>query len=133
VEMRDRVFVMPYMTHASYLRVNALCDVMLDTLHWSGGNTSLDALAMGLPVVTLPGALMRGRQSLGMLRMMGLEDALVARDAEDYVARAVAIASDPDRRAALSAAIAAAHGNVFERDEALAAFASFIERAAEGG
>ena len=29
---------------------------MLDTLRWSGGNTSLDAIACGLPVVTLPGA-----------------------------------------------------------------------------
>ena len=131
VEMRGRVLVLPYMTHASYLRVNAVCDVMLDTLRWSGGNTSLDALAMGLPVVTLPGELMRGRQSLGMLRMMGLEEALVARDADDYVDRAVAIARDPARRAALSEAIVAAHGDVFERGEPLAAFADFISRAGE--
>ena len=34
-----------------------VCDAMLDTLHWSGGNTSLDALACGLPIVTLPRAL----------------------------------------------------------------------------
>ncbi len=62
------------MGHADYLRVNALCDVFLDTLHWSGGNTTLDALAAGLPPVTLPGAYMRGRQSFAMLRMLGLEE-----------------------------------------------------------
>lgn len=133
IDMQGRVLIMPYMTHASYLRVNALCDVMLDTLRWSGGNTSLDALAMGLPVVTLPGKLMRGRQSLGMLRMMGLDDALVARDEDDYVERAVAIAGDADRRAALSRSILAARERIFDRNEPLEAFADFIGRVAGGG
>ena len=133
VDMQGRVLLLPYMTHGSYLRVNALCDVMLDTVRWSGGNTSLDALAMGLPVVTLPGQLMRGRQSLGMLRMMGLDGALVARDADDYVSRAVAIAGDRERRAALSESILAARGRIFERDEPLAAFSDFIARVAAGG
>ena len=51
--------------------INAVCDAMLDTLRWSGGNTSLDALAAGLPIVTLPGRFMRGRQSAGMLAHNG--------------------------------------------------------------
>ena len=66
---------------------------MLDTLRWSGGNTSLDALAAGLPLVTLPGRFMRGRQSAGMLTITGLDD-LVARDEDDYVRIASALASD---------------------------------------
>jgi len=132
VDMQGRVLIMPYMAHASYLRVNALCNVMLDTLRWSGGNTSLDALAMGLPVVTLPGELMRGRQSLGMLKMMGVDDALVARDEDDYVERAVAIAGDTERRAALSQSILAARERIFDRNEPLDAFADFIARVAEG-
>jgi protein O-GlcNAc transferase len=59
-----RVIFLPRMDHNAYLQVNRSCDVMLDTLYWSGGNTSLDALACGLPMVTLPGEFMRGRQSL---------------------------------------------------------------------
>ncbi|MGH8802841.1 MAG: hypothetical protein ACREX6_11180, partial [Casimicrobiaceae bacterium] len=55
-----RLVVVPSVSHDDYLRINLLCDAMLDTLHWSGGNTSLDALACGLPVITLPGAFMRG-------------------------------------------------------------------------
>src|SRR5207342_1017310 len=73
VDLHERVlFLGTGIAHPTYLRLNQLCDVMLDTLHWSGGNTSLDALAMGLPVVTFPGTLMRGRQSFGMLRTMGV-------------------------------------------------------------
>jgi len=36
--------------HADYLRINTLCDVMLDTVLGSGGKTTLDALGeLGLP------------------------------------------------------------------------------------
>jgi CRISPR-associated protein Csy1 len=120
---------LPYMTHGQYLRVNALCDVMLDTLHWSGGNTSLDAIAMGLPIVTLPGELMRGRQSLGMLRALGLEE-LVARDREDYARIATDLARDPARRRDVAARVAARAGELFDQQAPLKALAEFLESAA---
>jgi predicted O-linked N-acetylglucosamine transferase (SPINDLY family) len=67
---------------------------MLDTMHWSGGNTSLDALSSGLPIVTLEGRFMRGRQSAAMLRTVGVEE-LIARDAQQYVDIALRVARDP--------------------------------------
>jgi protein O-GlcNAc transferase len=130
VDLHERVlFLGTGIPHATYLRLNELCDVMLDTLHWSGGNTSLDALAMGLPVVTLPGSLMRGRQSFGMLRAMGLAAELVARDADDYVERAVALGRDRDRRLAIRGRILANRGALFERDEPIRALEDFLEAA----
>jgi CRISPR-associated protein Csy1 len=121
-------FVMPFVPHASYVRLNTLCDVMLDTLHWSGGNTSLDALASGLPVVSLPGALMRGRQSHAMLTILEAGE-LIARDTEDYVERAVALGRDRDYRLAISERIVANHGLLFDRDEPLRALERFFEAA----
>jgi predicted O-linked N-acetylglucosamine transferase (SPINDLY family) len=129
LEAAQRIIFLPYMTHGAYLRLNRLCDVMLDTVHWSGGNTSLDALAGGLPVVTLPGELMRGRQSMAMLRMLGVPE-LVATDAADYVRRAVEVAADPQRRSSLSGAILAGLPRLFDREEPLAALNDFLERAA---
>jgi hypothetical protein len=64
---RDRVVVRPQVGHDDYLALCAACDAMLDSVRWSGGNTSLDAIACALPVVTLPGAYMRARQSAAML------------------------------------------------------------------
>ncbi len=90
---QGRVKLFPFVTHDDYKRINALCDVMLDTLHWSGGNTSLDALAMGLPIVTLPGEFMRGRQTMGMLTLLGVEE-LIATSTDDYLAIALRLASD---------------------------------------
>ncbi len=126
--LENRAIFLPYMTHAEYLRVNAVCDVMLDTLHWSGGNTSLDALACALPVVTLPGHLMRGRQSMAMLRMLGMDD-LVAADVAGYVAAAVQVGTDRALRASLSARIQKGLGALFDRDEPIRELEAFLEKA----
>ena len=64
IDPKNRGVILPSVAHDDYLAINMLCDVMLDTLHWSGGNTSLDAIACNLPLVTLPGEFMRGRRKL---------------------------------------------------------------------
>ncbi|WP_181705242.1 glycosyltransferase [Chthonobacter rhizosphaerae] len=74
-------------------------DIYLDSIGWSGGNTTLEAVACDLPVVTLPTVLMRGRHSAAILTQMGLGDT-IATGIVDYITRAVRLA-DPERRAAL--------------------------------
>lgn len=71
-------------------------DIALDPFPFGGGTTSCEALWMGVPVVTLPGERLSSRQTLGFLHLMGFED-LAAKSAEDYVAIAVSLASDPVR------------------------------------
>ena len=132
VDLNERVlFLAPNLPHAAYLRLNQLCDVMLDTLHWSGGNTSLDALATGLPVVTLPGSLMRGRQSQSMLRAVGVPE-LVAADEAAYVEIATRLGRDAAGRRELSRRIIENRGELFEREEPVRALEAFLERAARG-
>jgi predicted O-linked N-acetylglucosamine transferase (SPINDLY family) len=104
--------------HEDYLRVNLVCDAMLDTLRWSGGNTSLDALACGLPIVTLPGPFMRGRQSAGMLRLLGVPE-LVAADRAGYLAIAHRLAEDSAWRASLRARIREGHERLFDMRDAI--------------
>ena len=130
VDLASRVvFLKPNLQHAAYLRLNRVCDVMLDTLHWSGGNTALDALAAGLPMVALPGELMRGRQSMAMLRIAGVPE-LVTANAEEYVARAVALGNDAAARREISQRLAAGREALFGRDEPVRALEDFLERAA---
>ncbi len=112
IAIRERTRVLPSVGHDDYLRVNLVCDAMVDTLHWSGGNTSLDALACGLPIVTLPGPYMRGRQSAGMLSLLGVPE-LIARDRADYVALASRLSADPAWRQSLAGRIRSAHGQLF--------------------
>lgn len=123
----DRVRFLAQCGHDDYLRINAVCDLMLDTLHWSGGNTSLDALACGLPMVTLPGRFMRGRQSAGMLRLMGLDELIVA-DRDAYVRLVVELARDAARRQDLAARIRATHHLIFDDPAPIAALAALLRQ-----
>jgi protein O-GlcNAc transferase len=125
IDPAGRICMLPRMTRRDYLRVNQLCDVMLDTLHWSGGNTSLDAIASGLPIVTLPGQFMRGRQSFAMLKAMGCDE-LIARDSADYVSIALRIGRDAGLRNEISARILARRDVLFSRNEPIRALESFL-------
>ena len=127
----ERLRVLAQCSHDDFLRINRLGDAMLDTLHWSGGNTSLDALAAGLPVVTLPGRFMRGRQSAAMLAAMGVPE-LVARDEDDYVRIAAGLVADRGRRDALAARIAGAPPAIFDPSAPVEAFAQRLRDLSDG-
>jgi predicted O-linked N-acetylglucosamine transferase (SPINDLY family) len=68
-------------------------DVLLDPFPQNGGITSLHALWMGVPVITLAGAAPLGRIGVSLLGQLGL-DAFVARDHDEYVAIAQRCAED---------------------------------------
>jgi protein O-GlcNAc transferase len=68
-------------------------DVILDTVHFGGGNTSYQAMGLGKPVVTLPGEYNRGRATSYFYSLMGI-DACVASDEADYVRIALELGRD---------------------------------------
>ncbi len=67
-----------------YLMINLLSDVYLDTFTWSGGNTSLEAIACNLPIVTCPGEFMRGRHTDSFFKMIGVTDT-IASNQQEYI------------------------------------------------
>jgi predicted O-linked N-acetylglucosamine transferase (SPINDLY family) len=89
---------------ADYLNEYGEVDIVLDPFPRTGGATTADALWMGVPVVTLAGGRMIERQGASMLTAVGLPE-LIAGSEADYIAKAVALARDPGRRAALRAGL----------------------------
>ncbi len=74
-----------------FLRINELSDVFLDSFVWSGGISSLHAIASSLPVVTCPGEFMRGRQAMALLKQLNI-DQTIAKDPAEYIDIAVDLA-----------------------------------------
>lgn len=79
-------------------------DIALDPFPFCGGMTSLEALWLGVPVITLPEAGLASRQSASMLMNLSLP-ALIAADPAQYVSRAAELARDLPRLAALRAGL----------------------------
>lgn len=86
-----------YESRNDALAAYAEVDIALDPFPFSGCATSLDALWMGVPVVTKIGETMVSRQTASVLTMLDLSD-LIAETEEDYVQRALALAADSARR-----------------------------------
>ena len=113
-------------SRARYLQINAACDLMLDSRHFSGGNASLDALQAGLPVLTTPGRFMRGRQTAAMLARLGLRERLCVEDPAQLADRAVELIASGEAEA-LRRAIPQQLPALFEADAARRAFVEHIE------
>jgi predicted O-linked N-acetylglucosamine transferase (SPINDLY family) len=83
-----------------YLELYHRVDVMLDPFPYGGHTTSLDALWMGVPVVSLAGPQIVSRAGLSQLSNLGLRE-LVAFSEDDYVRIAAELAADLPRLAEL--------------------------------
>jgi hypothetical protein len=82
---------------ASLARNLRHADVLLDSLHFGGGNTSLEGFSVGTPIVTLPGEFMRGRHTLSMYRATEIADC-IANSLAHYVELAVKLGTDSSFR-----------------------------------
>ncbi len=96
-----QLLMLSMVDRSRFLQITQACDVMVDTVHWSGGNSTIDALLCGLPVLTCEGAVMRARQSAAMLRRVELPE-LIVDDASQLASAAVTLAQDTSRQQALS-------------------------------
>lgn len=114
-----------------FLALHMAGDVCLDTLDWSGGNTTIESLTAGLPVVTLPGRFMRGRHAYAMLRMIDLEET-IASDKNDYVDIAVKLGLDAAYRGAIAEQVRRRSDRLFDDATPIRALEGHIRRWAGG-
>lgn len=84
----ERLVFAPPVDHAKHLARQALADVALDTYPHGGGVTTLDALAAGVPVVSLTGPTPASRTGASILCAAGLS-ALAVESFEAYVEAAL--------------------------------------------
>ena len=128
-DVAAQIRFLPPQPHADFLQLNALADVLLDTIHFGGGNTSYEGLAVGTPIVTLPGPFLHSRITLALYRKMEMTDCVVDSPAA-YIDLAVRLATDGGLRHNMRERIAATSGRLFEDLEEVRELERFLERAA---
>jgi protein O-GlcNAc transferase len=92
----DRLEFLPRMAWQQYIQIYHRIDIGLDPFPWNGGITTLDALWMGVAVVTLAGQTALERGGVSILSNLELTE-LIASTTERYVEIAIGLANDPGR------------------------------------
>ena len=88
----ERLMLAPHSD--DYLNDYNQLDVALDTIPFNGGTTSMDALWMGVPFITLAGNSCISRMGVTLLTQAGLPE-LIAETPQAYVDLAVRLATEP--------------------------------------
>jgi len=101
---RERLRLHPRCGMQAYLALHERVDVCLDTYPYNGGTTTLHALWMGVPTLTVAGPTPASRSGASILGHAGLES-FVAQDADDFVALGVAWTNRLDELATLRAGL----------------------------
>ena len=72
-------------------------DIILDSLNWSGNNSSHEAVTLNKPIITLPGPYMRSRHTYSILKLLNVEET-IAKNKKEYVEIAHKLSNDIDFR-----------------------------------
>ena len=121
----ERTRFLPRLSGADFIRAQALADVVLDTPGFSGGKTSLEAFAVGQPVMTMPSRYLRGRLTRGFYRRMGLDE-LAATSPEDYARKALRLGMDAGFRAEAKGRVAERASRLWGTVESVRAFEDLV-------
>jgi predicted O-linked N-acetylglucosamine transferase (SPINDLY family) len=102
----ERLLFAPLLPHDEHMRRLGCADIYLDAWPCNAHTTAGEALWVGVPVVTLTGEIFAQRVAASLLETLGVPQ-LICHDREQYVDAVIALAHDPERRAALRAQIEA--------------------------
>ena len=129
-EMADRIRFIKQQSQKDFLALLATVDVSLDIPQFNGGNTTIEALSVGTPVVTLPTELARGRVCSAIYKHIGVKD-LIAESPEQYVDLATRLATTASFRKKIVKKIEKNKDRLFENQKAISEWQRFFLEACE--
>lgn len=127
-DVLDRVHFIRRVQQAEFLNLLAVSDVLLDPIPFGGGWTGCEGIALGTPIVTMPGQFLRGRITPAMYRQIGVLDC-IAENPQQYVQIALRLGTDAAYRRAIHEKILAHNHRLFEAPDAVEEMQAFFRAA----
>jgi len=124
----DHCVFLPRLTPHHFVAAIGQCDIVLDSIGWSGCNSILESLVHNVPIVTLAGEMMRGRHTAAILAMMDVRET-TAHTIDEYVSMAGLLGRTKAKRTELSARIASRKHRVYRDRNCIAALEAFLDDA----
>jgi predicted O-linked N-acetylglucosamine transferase (SPINDLY family) len=124
----DHCIFLPRLAPDRFVAAIGQCDVVLDSIGWSGCNSILESLVHNLPIVTFAGEMMRGRHTAAILEMMDVRET-TAQTIDEYVSIASLLGRNMTKRTELSAQIANQKHRVYRDRDCIIALEAFLEGA----
>jgi len=128
----DYCVFMPRLDSDRFAGAVGQSDIVLDSIGWSGCNSTLESLQHNLPIVTIAGPLMRGRHTMAILKMMGVEET-ITETIDDYVSTAVRLARDLRWRMAIRHKISQNKHRLYRDTACVSALDEFLNCAVRRG
>ena len=120
-----QIVMLDRMEKTRYAECLSSFDLIIDSIGWSGGNTTLDAIEAGCPVITVPGSYMRSRHTAAFLSTIGLQE-LICEDDEQLVEKILLLIDDPAHLDNLRQTLIDNRRLLYERGDVLEELISFI-------
>ena len=124
-DVADRIQFIARQSQKDFFDLMACADVSLDIPHFNGGNTTIEALLVGTPVVTMPVKLARGRLCAAIHAHMGVTDG-VADSIDKYVGLALRLGTRPTFRKKVRKKILANNHKLFNNEAAIREWERFF-------
>lgn len=131
LEANDHCVILPYLEPNRFIASVGLCDIVLDTIGWSGGLSTLDCLTQDLPIVTMTGPLMRSRHTAAILNRMDAAET-VSDSVDGYVSTAIRLAHDAAWNAAIKGKIRKNRHRLYLDRTYICALEKFLNLVARG-
>jgi predicted O-linked N-acetylglucosamine transferase (SPINDLY family) len=125
----DHCVILQRMLPEEFAAAIGQCDIVLDSIGWSGFNSTIEGLPHDLPIVTLAGPLMRGRHTTAILTIMGVTET-IATTVDEYVAVARRLATDTAWRATIKERMKQNKHRVYRDRACIDALEEFLLRVA---
>jgi protein O-GlcNAc transferase len=127
LQMEDYVVRHSYMKRFEFYGFIDFGDVILDSMDWSGFNTSMDASALDKPIVSLRGETCRALHSHGILKRLELDE-VIAKDEDEFIEIAVKLGLDQEFREDVAKKVKARKDRLFEDEVPIRALEDFFAR-----